>query len=1092
MIARAQLTVRDENDMQIAATAPANPAVDTLWLDTSVTPNMLKRWNGTAWVECGSEPAEQDLIIGTQTTSTAAWTGVASFAQLRDGQQIAYWLPYGSASNVTLTLTLQDGSVTEAIPCYYGNTTRLGTQYAAGNVLHLTYRENAQIFASTIAKGWWADANYNTDTYDRVRVGGSFKAKTAISANRLVVGDAEGCFHLAAGAPFDVSRSILYAYSASAAGAYSTNYYLSYPYCYLRSMIADFTGTVNATCYLVGTLAGSAFTPADAFLTSEIPTSEDGYTYIALGTLTSAYQICLFPEHPMYRYVDGAFKALGQVAYDTAIRLNETRTEMSTRFEQTDAALILKADSTTVSALGERVSAAEQKVTPEAIASTVTSAALYAYEKYPGRNYCLNSAAVHTFVDNRYQNANGTMSTLTYRNLSVSDDLFAHSENGACIRISFDIKRTNVDASAASTANVYSGFWVYYRYYGADGTTVYITGRGWYLYTTAANFAATDDDWVRMTSGPLNLSSFNPISIAYFSLGTGAANGTTGTVQYRNVKLEVLDEWTDWSAAPEDVYGLADRMTNAETNITQNASNIALRVYTSTYNMEKVYRSATEPTTKYTNMFWLDMSLTPNILKRWTGSEWTAVGAQEVKASGISIGSNNVAITTENFLLQLLDPNNNENVLMEMSANGNVGFKELYADEIISDSVPLAYHGPAVLYVITSYSGQSDTYFRSLGDAVTALNNKYLPYNVTIYLPSASGTVYESSGVEISGITGPGKLTIYGYSSCVLSSHITVKGCSAHILFQNVSLREIRPLVNGSGRNGYLVECQMNHFVELNGCTLDANGTTYDSIYVRSSHVVLIGCGLYNALQGMEVYQGTGVIKNCSGSCSWAMVAYGGLIFASGTVPGGSRSSGENGQVFASGVTINYGTAIAPVVPDETTIQYATLTKSWRGSWRSDTLDVIQGVYSDSGYSSSLNWNRGCMWFGNLRGVLSGATINSAKLTLHRKTGSGSGSAKTVYLCAITNTGASGTPNIAVNYGALGTIGRNATVTFSIPIAAVQGLANGTYGGLCLYESPYNFGSSTYSNCYMRMSGTDESSYTPYLTVVYNSSGAVG
>ena len=185
-------------------------------------------------------------------------------------------------------------------------------------------------------------------------------------------------------------------------------------------------------------------------------------------------------------------------------------------------------------------------------------------------------------------------------------------------------------------------------------------------------------------------------------------------------------------------------------------------------------------------------------------------------------------------------------------------------------------------------------------------------------------------------------------------------------------------------------------------------------------------------------------------------------------------------------MTVNYGTAIPPVTPDETTIQYATLTKSWRGSWRTDTVDVIQGVYYDGGYSSSLNWNRGCMWFSGLRNVLSGTTINSATLTLHRKTGSGSSAAKTVYLCAITNTSASGTPSIAVNYGALGTIGRGSTVTFAIPVAAVQGLANGTYGGLCLYESPYNFGSSTYSNCYMRMSGTDESSYKPYLTVVYS------
>ena len=64
---------------------------------------------------------------------------------------------------------------------------------------------------------------------------------------------------------------------------------------------------------------------------------------------------------------------------------------------------------------------------------------------------------------------------------------------------SFDIKRTNIDASAASTAGVYSGFWIYYNLYGADGTTVSTTGRGFYLRTSDANFAATDSDWVHMT-----------------------------------------------------------------------------------------------------------------------------------------------------------------------------------------------------------------------------------------------------------------------------------------------------------------------------------------------------------------------------------------------------------------------------------------------------------------------------------------------------------------------------------------------------------------------------------------------------------------
>lgn len=122
-----------------------------------------------------------------------------------------------------------------------------------------------------------------------------------------------------------------------------------------------------------------------------------------------------------------------------------TKTEMDTRFEQTSTAIALKADATTVGALEQRVEAAEQKVTPQAITSAVTSSALYAYEKYAGRNYCLNSGNTHTFVDNRYRNPNGTMTNYTGWNMSVSEDLFAHSGNGANIRISFDIKRTNVN-----------------------------------------------------------------------------------------------------------------------------------------------------------------------------------------------------------------------------------------------------------------------------------------------------------------------------------------------------------------------------------------------------------------------------------------------------------------------------------------------------------------------------------------------------------------------------------------------------------------------------------------------------------------------
>ena len=1032
-----------------------------------------------------------EFVVGTQTTYTAAWTGNAGFQELHDGQQIAYWLPAASGSNVTLALTLADGSTTEAIPCYYGGSVRLGTQYGAGNIVRLTYRENVTIYSTTIAKGWWADANYNTDTYDRIRVGTTLKAKTAIAAGRLAVTDADGCFPLAAGVPFDVTRPVLYCATAVSAGMYSSNFYLTFPYCTLRSIEPDFAGTIGTTCYVVGTLAGTTFTPAQSFLTSEVPTQEDGLTYMALGTLTGAYQTCVFPEHPLYRFVDGAFKPLSQVGYDASVAVGETRQEMSTRFEQTDAAIALKADQTEVDSLSTRVQSAEQKITPQAITATVAASALYAFEKYEGRNYCLDSGNEFTFISNRYYE-DGKATSLTLKSLAVSDDFFAHSQSGASIRISLDIRRQGVEASEAATPGVYSGLWVYYLY--SENGQFKTVGRGWYLRTTDASFQATDDGWVRLQYGPLDLSPYDPVSISYFALGTSAANGMTGNVRFRNVKLEVLDAWTEWSAAPEDIYGLAGRMDSAESRITQNAGNIALKVSTSLYNTEKVYRSSTAPTTLYANMLWLDTSLSPPILKRYTGSAWAAVGAQELKTSGITIGGNNVAITTENFLLQLLDPANNENVLMEMSASGDVGFKALYADEVVSPSVVNAYTGPSTLYVYPALSGMADNACRSLREALSRINGKALRYDVTVtFFTSAAETLYEIEGVEISGVTGPHTLRIEGMDrNKTLSTFLTVSSCTARIELSYLHIRDCRGLVGGTSKNSYLINARNNTFLSLTGCVLDLNNVTANAVQATASYVDLRYCEIRSAYIGLGLESATGNLYYCKGQCTFSVFCMAGIAFCTGTAPSGGRTASCNGQIFDAGVTIDAGAAVAPQTPDSTTIQYATLTKSYRGGWRSDTVDVVQGVYSDYGYSSGLSWNYGCMWFGNLRSVLSGTTIKSATLTLYRKTGSGSSAAKTLYLCAITNAAASGVPSIAANYGAIGTIGRAQQATFAIPLAVVQGLANGTYGGLCLYESPYNFGSSNWSNCYMRMAGTDNA-YKPYLQVVYNSGGtAVG
>lgn len=49
-IAQGQFTIIDYNDITTSNTAPASPPTGTFWVDTSVTPNLLKRWSGTAWV----------------------------------------------------------------------------------------------------------------------------------------------------------------------------------------------------------------------------------------------------------------------------------------------------------------------------------------------------------------------------------------------------------------------------------------------------------------------------------------------------------------------------------------------------------------------------------------------------------------------------------------------------------------------------------------------------------------------------------------------------------------------------------------------------------------------------------------------------------------------------------------------------------------------------------------------------------------------------------------------------------------------------------------------------------------------------------
>ena len=90
-------------------------------------------------------------VNGTQTTSTASWTGNINIPALYDGLTIAYYLPRTSAANVTLNLTLSDETTTGAINVYATDNTRMGTQYDAGSTIYLTYWSAGSISVNGVA-----------------------------------------------------------------------------------------------------------------------------------------------------------------------------------------------------------------------------------------------------------------------------------------------------------------------------------------------------------------------------------------------------------------------------------------------------------------------------------------------------------------------------------------------------------------------------------------------------------------------------------------------------------------------------------------------------------------------------------------------------------------------------------------------------------------------------------------------------------------------------------------------------------------------------------------------------------------------------
>ena len=251
-----------------------------------------------------------EYIVGTQTASTGAWTGVTKDTSLYAGKVIIYKLPYASSGNATLNLTFPNGTKSGAKNIYRYSSTRLTTQYAANYYIPL-------VFNGTY---WFAFADYDTNYYDRIRVNNSVAVADGAIQAVCFVASSDGTHYkqLSAGSSFNINYPVFYNASAVADDAnLSTGLYFAIGSVNLQSLLNDSNRTFDTQkpLYLKGTLNGNIFTVHSDLITTSVPSSTDGFTYIRLGFTYSSYQayISLF-DLKLFTFTNGSFSEVSSFA----------------------------------------------------------------------------------------------------------------------------------------------------------------------------------------------------------------------------------------------------------------------------------------------------------------------------------------------------------------------------------------------------------------------------------------------------------------------------------------------------------------------------------------------------------------------------------------------------------------------------------------------------------------------------------------------------------------------------------------------------------------------------------------------------------
>lgn len=410
----------------------------------------------------------------------------------------------------------------------------------------------------------------------------------------------------------------------------------------------------------------------------------------------------------------------------------------------------------------------------------------------------------------------------------------------------------------------------------------------------------------------------------------------------------------------------------------------------------------------------------------------------------------------------------------------HVGEDGVSAQSVTAPNVAAAYDGPAEITVNPNYTdawleAQEGKAVRSLQQALDKINGKRLLYNVSITMDNTSH--YER--VDIHGVTGSGVLEVLG-NSATFYGGIAVQYCSAKVTIMGTGM----VIYAGTGKAVEVTGCS---FVRIDGANVSGSGT--DGVYyTEGSKGLLWNCDFAGFTNAVHASLTAHVIVNaCTGSGA-LKASFGGIVAANGTMPMGGTTEVGNGKVWSTGSTATGGSTSASS-STLTAVSYDAVTTATcrnSGSWTSGQLR--------QNFATGLGVCKGCVWFDNstIRSALSGKTVRSATLRLHRVSGSGKSSAVQVTARGLTLTGVSGTVSNSTSaavYGGLsamlGTIGNDETVALALPVNLVNALISGSINGFALYAGETSqTGNRGFSANYCRFDGVGDQ-FAPVLTISY-------